>query len=105
MSPTFLNQFPNKVINLHPALPGEFPGSSAISDAWTAFTAGLITRTGVMIHYVVDAGVDDGPVIAFEEVPIQSDDTLDSLTVRIHAVEHRLIVATIAKLLKRLHLS
>ena len=64
LSSDFLGRFPNRVINLHPALPGEFPGSDAIADAWNAFGAGRINRTGVMVHYVPDEGVDTGPPIA-----------------------------------------
>ena len=101
LSPAFLDRFPKQVINLHPALPGEFPGSSAIVDAWEAFRAGHITSTGVMIHYVTDIGVDSGPVITSKEIPIQPDDTLDKLTQKIHQVEHELIVTTIAQLLTR----
>lgn len=99
LSPAFLDRFPKRVINLHPALPGRFPGSSAIADAWEAFQAGHITSTGVMIHYVTDIGVDSGPVISSKEIPIQPDDTLDELTRNIHRVEHGLIVTTIAQLL------
>ena len=99
LSPAFLDRFPKKVINLHPALPGQFPGSSAIVDAWEAFQAGHITSTGVMIHYVTDIGVDSGPLITSKEIPIQPDDTLDKLTQKIHQVEHELIVTAIAQLL------
>lgn len=99
LSSSFLDRFPNRVINLHPALPGEFPGSDAIADAWQAFGAGLITRTGVMVHFVPDEGVDDGPVIAAREVPIRPGDTFDALCRRIHAAEHVLIVSAIAETL------
>ena len=99
LSSDFLGRFPERVVNLHPALPGEFPGSDAIGDAWAAFEAGRISRTGVMLHYVPDEGVDDGPVIASTEVPIGPDDTLASLRRRIHEVEHRLLTSAIAQLL------
>ena len=99
LSSSFLNQFPEQVINLHPALPGQFPGRSAIADAWAAHKAGRITRTGAMVHYVPDEGVDNGPVIASVEVPIGSLDTLDSLRRRIQDAEHELIVAATAQAL------
>ena len=51
-----------------------------------------------MVHFVPDEGVDDGPVIATEDVLIRPDDTIESLTDRIHAVEHRLLVDTISTL-------
>ncbi len=88
----FLGQFPNRVINLHPALPGEFPGTHAIERALQASQRLGIRRTGVMVHYVPDEGVDDGPVIATTEVVIHPDDSVESLTDRVHEAEHDLIV-------------
>ena len=99
LSSSFLDRFPNRVINLHPALPGQFPGSDAIADAWEAFQAGRVTGTGVMVHYVPDEGVDDGPPIASVEVPIHAGDTLEVLRRRIHEAEHELIVSAVAQVL------
>jgi formyltetrahydrofolate-dependent phosphoribosylglycinamide formyltransferase len=96
----FLNRFPGRVINLHPAVPGAFPGTHAILRAWEAFQAGEIHETGVMVHYVPDEGVDSGPLIAVERVPILSTDSLESLEERIHQVEHRLLVAAIRNVLE-----
>ena len=98
LTASFLGWFPHRVINLHPALPGELPGTHAIERAWHEALAGERTRTGVMVHAVPDEGVDDGPVIASVEVPIELDDTLDTLTARIHAAEHRLLIDTLRKL-------
>ena len=94
----FLGWFPDRVVNLHPALPGELPGTHAIDRAWQEALTGERSRTGVMVHLVPDEGVDDGPVLASEEVPIHPDDTLEVLETRIHAVEHRLLVDTIRTL-------
>jgi formyltetrahydrofolate-dependent phosphoribosylglycinamide formyltransferase len=91
----FLGWFPDRVINLHPARPGELPGTNAIERAWQQAMAGERTATGVMVHLVPDEGVDDGPVLATEDIPIRPDDTLESLHDRVHAVEHRLLVDTI----------
>ena len=91
----FLGWFPDRVINLHPARPGELPGTNAIERAWQQAMAGERTATGVMVHLVPDEGVDDGPVLATEDIPIRPDDTLESLQDRVHAVEHRLLVDTI----------
>ena len=88
----FLERFPNRVINLHPALPGAFPGMHAIESAWEAYQGGEIDHTGVMIHLVPDEGVDSGPVVAQTDVSIHPDDTLETLEARIHATEHRLLV-------------
>ena len=102
LSSAFLDRFPNRVVNLHPALPGRFPGASAIADAWAAYQAGEIDRTGAMVHYVPDEGVDDGPVIASAEVPILPGETIESLRARIQAAEHELIIEAIAKALAAL---
>ena len=90
----FLAHFPERVINLHPALPGEFAGTKAIERALAAG----VDRTGVMVHLVPDEGVDDGPALATEVVPIAPTDTLDTLTERVHAAEHRVLVSTLARL-------
>ncbi len=94
----FLGWFPDRVINLHPARPGELPGTNAIERAWQEALAGERTTTGVMVHLVPDEGVDDGPVLATADVAILSDDTLESLQARVHAVEHRLLVDTVRTL-------
>jgi formyltetrahydrofolate-dependent phosphoribosylglycinamide formyltransferase len=98
LSMSFLGRFPNRVVNLHPALPGELPGTRAIERAWHEALAGERTVTGVMVHLVPDEGIDDGPVLASRAVPIRPDDTLDTLTARIHDVEHELLVDALAQL-------
>jgi formyltetrahydrofolate-dependent phosphoribosylglycinamide formyltransferase len=98
LSAAFLDRFPGRVVNLHPALPGMFPGTHAIEHAHAAFGRGEITGTGVMVHLVPDAGVDCGPVLARREVPILPGETLEALEARIHAVEHTLLVQTLAAL-------
>jgi formyltetrahydrofolate-dependent phosphoribosylglycinamide formyltransferase len=98
LSSAFLACFPNRVINLHPALPGTFPGTHAIERAFEAYQRGEIDHTGVMVHLVPDEGVDNGPVLATEIIPIQPADTLESLERRIHAVEHQLLVTVLKKL-------
>lgn len=90
LTPVFLDRFP--VINLHPALPGQFPGTHAIERAFEAWQQGSIDRSGVMVHRVPDAGVDDGPVIATAEVPFVEDDTLELFEHRMHQAEHALLV-------------
>lgn len=94
----FLSRFPDQVINLHPAMPGAFPGTNAIARAHAAFHRGEIKRTGVMVHRVI-AEVDAGPVIVSEPVPIFSGESVADLEERIHFVEHNLIVAAIDLLL------
>jgi phosphoribosylglycinamide formyltransferase-1 len=94
----FLGRFPGRVVNLHPALPGEHPGVRAIERAYDAWRAGGRAQTGVMVHLVPDEGVDDGPVLATIEVPIHADDSLETLTTRVHAAEHSLLVETLQTL-------
>ncbi len=96
----FLKRFPNRVINLHPALPGTFPGTHAIERAFDAYQRGEITHTGVMVHLVPDEGVDCGPVLAQESVPIYPSDSLADLETRVHSVEHRLLVKTLSRLIE-----
>src|SRR5262245_51077798 len=98
---SFLGWFPERVVNLHPALPGELPGTHAIERAWREALAGERTATGVMVHLVPDEGVDDGPVLGTTTVPIHPDDTLDSLTARVHAAEHELLIATLSPLCRQ----
>jgi formyltetrahydrofolate-dependent phosphoribosylglycinamide formyltransferase len=98
---SFLGWFPNRVVNLHPALPGELPGTRAIERAWQEALAGERTATGVMVHLVPDEGVDDGPVLASLTVPIHPDDTLETLSTRVHRAEHRLLVDTLATLCRQ----
>ena len=101
LSSAFLNHFPGRVVNLHPALPGMFPGIHAIERAFEAYQRGAIKHTGVMVHLVPDEGVDSGPVLASEIVSIYPEDTLESLESRIHQTEHSLLVKTIKNLLAK----
>ena len=94
----FLGRFPGRVVNLHPALPGELPGTHAIERAWQEAQQGERRRTGVMVHLVPDEGVDVGPVLAARVVPIAPADTLRELEARVHDVEHELLVETVAVL-------
>lgn len=99
LSMAFLEQFPARVINLHPALPGEFPGAHAIDEAWAAHESDGLDHTGVMVHLVPDEGVDDGPVLATRRVEIKPDDTRETLEERLHAVEHELLVEAVSSFL------
>jgi formyltetrahydrofolate-dependent phosphoribosylglycinamide formyltransferase len=91
LSPAFLEKFPRRVINLHPALPGEFDGANAIVRAWEARKKSNLERTGAMIHWVIE-DVDAGEVIISREIEFLENDTLDSFEARLHSVEHQLIV-------------
>lgn len=90
LTPTFLDAFPNRVVNIHPALLPAFPGVDAQAQA-LAYGARV---TGCTVHFV-DAGTDTGPVIAQAAVPILDGDTRDALAARILPREHELLVAAI----------
>ena len=97
-SSAFLERFPGRVVNLHPALPGMFPGMAGIQEAFAAYQRGELTHTGVMVHLVPDEDMDAGPVLAQEVVPIEPGDTLEALEARVHAVEHRILVDVLKRL-------
>ena len=90
----FLDVVSKPVINLHPALPGQFAGVNSIQRAFAAFQRGEVDHSGVMMHYVIPE-VDAGDVVVMEEVPLEADDTLETFTARMHAAEHRLIVEAV----------
>jgi formyltetrahydrofolate-dependent phosphoribosylglycinamide formyltransferase len=100
LSTSFLACFPDRVINLHPALPGMFPGIHAIERAFEAYQRGEIECTGVMVHLVPDEGVDNGPVLGQQEIYFQPNETLEQFEARVHAVEHRLLVNTLKLILE-----
>ena len=93
LTPAFLDRFSGRIVNVHPSLLPAFPGARPIDDA---LAAGVDT-TGVTVHYV-DEGVDTGPVIRQEPVPVEPRETLEE---RIHAVEHRLLPAVVRELCVR----
>jgi phosphoribosylglycinamide formyltransferase 1 len=93
LTPSFLERFPERILNVHPSLLPEFPGAHAIDDA---LAAGAET-TGVTVHYV-DDGLDTGTVIRQEAVEVEPR---ESLVERIHAVEHRILPEVVAELCVR----
>lgn len=97
LTETFLSQFPNQVINLHPALPALFPGTDAIRRTFDSYARGEVKHGGCMVHYVVPE-VDAGAPIAHAIVPIQPDDTLEAFEARMHAAEHQLIITALQTL-------
>ena len=91
---TFLERFPGRIVNTHPApLPG-FPGAHPIEDVLAAGAK----ETAATVHYV-DEGVDTGAVIVVERVPVLEGDTVETLRARVQAVEHRLLPSTVKELI------
>ncbi len=97
---SFLGEFP--VINLHPALPGRYPGTRAIERAFADWEAGGSDESGAMVHWVPDEGVDVGPAIAVRRVPLVGGDTLDTFAERMHRTEHSLLVEAVGAALTSL---
>ena len=89
----FLDRFPGRIVNTHSAPLPEFPGAHPIEDVLAAG----VPETAATVHYV-DEGVDTGPVIAVERVPVQPGDTVESLRARVQAVEHELLPRVVAEL-------
>lgn len=90
-----LAEFPNRIVNIHPALLPNFPGLHGIKDAYEAG----VKETGVTIHYV-DSGVDTGPIIAQGKVQVSENDSLSDLETKIHQVEHQLYPQVLADIVK-----
>ena len=90
ITPVFLDAFPSRVVNVHPALLPAFPGAHAQAQA----LAYGVRFTGCTVH-LVDAGTDTGPIIAQAVVPVREDDTVESLTARILTEEHALLPAVL----------
>ncbi len=93
LKPPFIAAFAGKIINLHPSLLPSFPGLDGIGQA---FRRG-VKITGCTVHHVT-AEVDGGPIIDQAAVRIEATDTLETLAAKVHAAEHALLPAVIARL-------
>lgn len=85
-----LDAFPQRILNIHPALLPAFPGL----ESWKQALAAGVSETGCTVH-LVDEGMDTGPVILQERVPVLAGDTAEALHARIQVAEHRLYPAAI----------
>ena len=93
LKPRFLGAFSKKIINLHPSLLPSFPGLDAIGQAWRRG----VKITGCTVHFVT-AEVDGGPILDQAAVRVEAADTIELLEARVHAAEHALLPAVIARL-------
>jgi phosphoribosylglycinamide formyltransferase-1 len=93
-----LDAFPGRILNIHPSLLPAFPGL----ESWKQALAAGVPETGCTVH-LVDAGMDTGPPILQERVPILPGDTPETLHARIQVLEHRLYPAAIRSLAQRSH--
>ena len=95
VGPELVAAFPDRILNLHPALLPAFPGMRSVADAleWG------VKVTGVTVH-LVDEEVDHGPIVAQEAVPVLPDDDLDALLTRVHEAEHRVFPRAVRALVE-----
>jgi phosphoribosylglycinamide formyltransferase-1 len=93
LRPAFLERF-DRVVNTHSAPLPDFPGAHPIEDVLAAG----VEQTAATVHYV-DEGVDTGPVIVAEPVPVRDDDTVETLRARVQEVEHRLLPEAVKELI------
>ncbi len=96
LTPAFLERFPNAIVNVHPSLLPDFPGAHALAEQLAAG----VTESGATVH-LVDEGVDSGPILAQERVPVLPADTVETLHERIKAVEHELLPKVVRELCAR----
>jgi phosphoribosylglycinamide formyltransferase-1 len=92
----FFDYYGGRIINTHSAPLPEFPGAHPIEDVLAAG----VNETAATVHYV-DEGIDTGPVIRAETVPVYPDDTVETLRARVQAVEHRLLPEVVRELFVR----
>ncbi len=83
LTPTIINEFKNRIINIHPALLPSFPGTDGYGDAWKY----RVKVSGCTVHFI-DEGCDTGPIILQRVNPIEEDDTFDSFKERGLKMEH-----------------
>ena len=93
LRPSFLERFPGRVVNVHPAPLPEFPGAHPLEDLLAAGAR----ATAATVHYV-DEGVDTGAVIAAQPVPVLPGDTVETLRARVHEAEYRLLPKVVREL-------
>lgn len=93
---TLLKQFPNRIVNIHPALLPSFPGAHGIKDAYDYG----VKVFGVTVHFV-DSGVDTGKIIDQESFKMDNPMTIDEVEEKIHKIEHQIYPKVLQKLLHR----
>jgi len=96
LTAAFLDRFPDAIVNVHPSLLPDFPGAHAVEDQLAAG----VTESGATVH-LVDEGVDSGPILAQERVPVHEDDTPETLHERIKQIEHELLPRVVGELCAR----
>jgi len=95
LSPVFLEAFPGRILNVHPSLLPAFPGRDAQRQALEHG----VKVSGATVH-IVEEGLDSGPILAQEAVPVAEDDTVERLSARILEAEHRIYPRAVRLLLE-----
>ncbi|HXV71385.1 MAG TPA: phosphoribosylglycinamide formyltransferase [Acidimicrobiia bacterium] len=95
LGPSFVTRFPNRILNIHPSLLPAFPGGRAVEAA----LGHGVAISGVTVH-IVDEGVDTGPIVAQVPVPVEPDDTVETLHARIQLEEHRIYPEAVTALVQ-----
>jgi phosphoribosylglycinamide formyltransferase-1 len=95
LSAGFIRAYPSRVLNVHPSLLPAFPGSHAQRQAWQHG----VKVSGATVH-IVDEGLDSGPIVLQEAVPVLATDSVEALTARILKAEHRLYPRAVRILLE-----
>jgi phosphoribosylglycinamide formyltransferase 1 len=93
LTQAFLERFPERIVNVHPSLLPAFPGARAVEEQLAAG----VRESGATVH-LVDEGVDSGPILRQEQVPVVAGDTPETLHERIKQVEHRLLPQVVREL-------
>ena len=96
LTPGFLERFPRRVVNVHPAPLPAFPGAHPLEDVLAAG----ISESAATVHYV-DGGIDTGDVIASTPVPVLAGDSVETLRERVQEAEHRLLPRVVRELCAR----
>ncbi len=96
LTPGFLERFPRRVVNVHPAPLPAFPGAHPLEDVLAAG----VSESAATVHYV-DGGIDTGDVIASTPVPVLAGDSVETLRERVQAAEHRLLPRVVRELCAR----
>lgn len=93
LTPTIVNPYRGRMINVHPSLLPAFPGKDALGQA----LAYGVKLTGITVHFV-DNGMDTGPIVAQQAIEVQPQDTAETLAERIHEIERKLYPQVVAQI-------
>lgn len=97
LSPSLVDQYPGRIVNIHPSLLPKYPGTNAIEESFNSSDSEL----GITIH-LVDHGMDTGPIIRRESFHRDRTESIEAITEKIHALEHSTYPGVVVELLDAL---